>query len=351
MLKSGHRIVCSSLKEYEKVYDDFEAHRVGTVRLQPGNWFFTTPFINYADQVYDFKLKPSDVVVVTYPKCGTTWTQEIVWTILKNRNLDNPKASIPINARCPFIEFDFLMNHHGLPIFEPGQEIYDGFHSMYPDRNPDDGIFLQLAELAEDPRVIKSHLPLSLLPPSLLDTSKVLYIARNPRDVTISYHHHSRLIRNHNYTGNLDSFVDHMINDRLMFSPYWEHIKEGWNKRNHPNMLFCFYEDMKADPKKEIDRIAKFINVDLTETQLDNIVSFTSFDAMKNRTEVVSWKKDASTETYFNNEVFQNDGGFFRKGQVNDWKSKLSEEQIQKLEEWSKKNCEDFDDDFKYKKM
>ncbi|RXG54901.1 hypothetical protein Avbf_15722 [Armadillidium vulgare] len=56
-------------------------------------------------------------------------------------------------------------------------------------------------------------------------------------------------------------------------------------------------------------------------------------------------------ETYFNNEVFKNDGGFFRKGQVNDWKSKLSEEQIQKLEEWSKKNCQDFDDDFKYKKI
>ncbi|RXG61335.1 hypothetical protein Avbf_12640 [Armadillidium vulgare] len=48
--------------------------------------------------------KPSDVVVVTYPKCGTAWTNEIVWTILKNRNFDNPKASIPINARCPFIE-------------------------------------------------------------------------------------------------------------------------------------------------------------------------------------------------------------------------------------------------------
>ncbi|RXG54052.1 Sulfotransferase 1A4, partial [Armadillidium vulgare] len=143
--------------------------------------------------------KASDVVVVTFPKCGTTWTQEIVWTILKNKNLDNPNASLPVNIRCPFIEFDFQMNHHGLPPYEPGYDIYDEFHSTNPSRNPEDGIFLQMTELCEEPRVIKSHLPLSLLPPSLLDICKVIYVARNPKDVIMSFHHHSRLIKHHNY--------------------------------------------------------------------------------------------------------------------------------------------------------
>lgn len=38
------------------------------------------------------------------------------------------------------------------------------------------------------PRFIKTHLPLSMLPPSLLDTAKVIYVARDPRDAAVSYY-------------------------------------------------------------------------------------------------------------------------------------------------------------------
>lgn len=44
------------------------------------------------------------------------------------------------------------------------------------------------------PRFLKSHLPLSLLPPSLLDTCKVVYVARDPRDVAVSFYHHNLYI-------------------------------------------------------------------------------------------------------------------------------------------------------------
>ena len=41
---------------------------------------------------------------MTYPKVGTTWTQEVVWTMRNNPNLDNPKAKLAIFSRSPFIE-------------------------------------------------------------------------------------------------------------------------------------------------------------------------------------------------------------------------------------------------------
>ena len=31
----------------------------------------------------------------------------------------------------------------------------------------------------------------------------------------------------------------------VMFLPYFPHVLEAWNQRNHPNMLFLFYEDLK----------------------------------------------------------------------------------------------------------
>ena len=30
-----------------------------------------------------------------------------------------------------------------------------------------------------------------------------------------------------------------------MYSPYFSHIIDAWNKRHHPNLKFVFYEDMK----------------------------------------------------------------------------------------------------------
>lgn len=50
------------------------------------------------------QFRASDVLVMTYPKCGTTWTQEIVWTMRNNPDLNHPKTCVPINDRSPFIE-------------------------------------------------------------------------------------------------------------------------------------------------------------------------------------------------------------------------------------------------------
>jgi len=71
---------------------------------------------------------------------------------------------------------------------------------------------LQLDALAS-PRVIKSHLPLYLLPPKLVDTCKVVYVARNPKDVIVSFYHHHRLIPLHDYHGDFEEFANYFLND------------------------------------------------------------------------------------------------------------------------------------------
>ena len=54
-------------------------------------------FQDHADLVYNMKVREVDVWIVTYPKCGTTWTQEIVWNILSG-------AEEVTSARTPFID-------------------------------------------------------------------------------------------------------------------------------------------------------------------------------------------------------------------------------------------------------
>ncbi|RXG58593.1 Sulfotransferase 1C4 [Armadillidium vulgare] len=314
-LKSGHQTVPLVFEEAKKQCEQFLGYRTGTIRLDPDGWFFTTPFLSFGDKYYDFKFKPSDVVIMTYPKCGTT--------------------------------FDYIINGSPVDPATPGTFVHDTFVQAHPNRNPKDGMFLQFAELTEDPRIIKAHLPFSLFSPSLLETCKIIYVARDPKDVAVSFCHHSRLFNLINFVGSMSDFVDHFVNDTLVYSPFWTHLKEAWNKRNHPNIHYCFYEDMKANPKEEILRIHKFLDLDLTESQINRIVDYTSFQKMGEREGNNLMGSD--TEMLINPEIANKDGGFFRKGVTGDYKTKLSEEDIQKINEWTKENTRDMDNDFKYK--
>ncbi|ELK01351.1 Sulfotransferase 1C2 [Pteropus alecto] len=46
-------------------------------------------------------------------------------------------------------------------------------------------------------------------------------------------------------------------------------------------ILFLFYEDIKKDPKHEIQKVMQFMGKNLDETILDKIVQETSFEKMK----------------------------------------------------------------------
>ncbi|KAB7497852.1 Sulfotransferase 1 family member D1 [Armadillidium nasatum] len=171
-------------------------------------------------------------------------------------------------------------------------------------------------------------------------------MARDPRDVVVSYCHFSRLLNVIDFVGSTSDFVDHFLNDTLIHSPYWTHLKDAWNKRSHPNIHYCFYEDMKANPKEEIIRIKNFLNLDLTESQINDIVHYTSFQEMSKRENKMIIGSDTVA---INSKIANKDGGFFRKGVTGDYKNKLSEEDIQKINEWTKENTRDMDDEFKYK--
>ena len=50
---------------------------------------------------------------------------------------------------------------------------------------------------------------------------------------------------------------------------YFEMLESGWKRKDHPNMMFLWYEEMKKDQKKIIKEVCKFLNYILTEEQTE----------------------------------------------------------------------------------
>ncbi|CDQ75387.1 unnamed protein product [Oncorhynchus mykiss] len=55
------------------------------------------------DSIWSFCPDPSDLLIATYPKAGTTWTQEIVDLLLNNGDAEVARRA-PTSFRIPFLE-------------------------------------------------------------------------------------------------------------------------------------------------------------------------------------------------------------------------------------------------------
>jgi hypothetical protein len=63
-------------------------------------------------------------------------------------------------------------------------------------------------------RFIKTHLPFKLLPPSIMERgAKVVYVARHPRDVVVSYYHLNKLYRTQGYVNDFETFFEYFMKD------------------------------------------------------------------------------------------------------------------------------------------
>lgn len=75
----------------------------GFVQVGSEKWLLPDKFRHCANKIYGFEARSNDVWIVTYPRSGTTWTQEMIWLICND--LDYEKAQkITLNERFPFFE-------------------------------------------------------------------------------------------------------------------------------------------------------------------------------------------------------------------------------------------------------
>ncbi|XP_018019731.1 sulfotransferase 1C4-like [Hyalella azteca] len=145
----------------------FKGHLSGVSTIQPEGWFLPTSLKKFAKELKEFEFEENDVIVMTMPKAGTTWTQEAVWTMRKNPDLDNQASIAPLHVRSPILEADILaegLDHKGR------------FASLSNQQSNEPSTFFQIARASERPRIFKTHLSFCFLSDTALSKAKAEFM-------------------------------------------------------------------------------------------------------------------------------------------------------------------------------
>jgi aryl sulfotransferase len=261
-----------------------------------------------------YRPRPSDIVIATYPKCGTTWMQRIVALLIFETTEPRPIMEI-----SPWIERRFPE-----PIEAMAAKI----------------------EAQEHQRFLKTHLPFDGLP--IFDHVKYIHVARDGRDACMSFHNHALAFT----PQMLDALDKAGLQDETVGRPYprapadpaqhfhrW--MTEGavpnhedgsptmsyfhfertwWEERHRPNVLLVHYNDLKADLPSEMQRVADFLGIHIAASLWPDLIKAARFEAMRRDGEVLMGKAGA---------IFQ--GGaerFFHRGTNERWRGVFREEDL-----------------------
>ncbi|XP_074844907.1 amine sulfotransferase-like [Carettochelys insculpta] len=255
----------------------------------------------YIDSLEDFEIRDSDVFVVTYPKSGTAWTQNILSLIYHEGHRDGTENMVT-KIRVPWLEYNLdKMDYVNRP----------------------------------SPRLFSTHLPYHLIPRDLKSKrAKVIYVARNPKDVMVSYFHFFKLIYTTEQIPEFNVFLERFLAGAVLPCSWLDYVGDWYNHRDEFNILFITYEEMKKDLRGSVLKICKFLGKQLDEKVLDTVVEMATFENMKTdcRANYVQMEHDQPK---------QDNVHFLRKGTIGDWKNTLTVAQSEKFDNAFKEKMKD----------
>lgn len=146
---------------------------------------------------------------------------------------------------------------------------------------------LNILKEMRSPRVIKTHLPASVLPTDLWkQKSKVIYVARNVKDSLVSSYHYFTGLGIFPNTLSLEAYVAMFMNNKLPYHPFWQHNLEFYEMRNQPNVFFTSYERMSKDIRSVIKELCVYLGKPIPdESVLDEAEKHLNFENMKSEYE------------------------------------------------------------------
>lgn len=267
--------------------------QVNLVRDGKGGQIKFPIFVTQADMDLiekEFVVKDGDVFIVTYPRSGTTWTEQMVHLLVNKGEQGEQRLTDAV----PWLET--------LPHRPNGM--------------------IKFLETMPQRRLFTSHLPYPLMPHIDNTTAKIVYVARNPKDVAISTYFHNQ--SKGGYEGSWEEHFQIFLHGDVGFGSYFDHILPWWQaSQNDKNILFLKYEDMKHDHAGNVAKLASFLDLEADSQLIETVVRLSSFQSMTlNETTNFEWIPQKADKPKH-----------FRKGDIGDWRNHFSVEQSQQMDD------------------
>jgi len=164
-------------------------------------------------------------------------------------DVNKETANVAQHVRSPYLEINIVWTPEFLK--SPDVQIEDETLAKALD-DP-----IEHAKQMKGRRVLKTHLPLEFLPPGLTEKCKVIYVARNPKDTAISLYKLYFWNPFNEFVGTFDDFMALFLEELHAFGYYWHQLLTRWRAKEHPNVKFLWFEDMKKDQKCVIEDLCK----------------------------------------------------------------------------------------------
>lgn len=229
-------------------------------------------------------LYPDDTLLVSFPRSGNTWLRFLI-------------AGLAFPDRTP----SFTTIEQTIP----------------------DSIVLTRRQLARipRPRLIKSHEYFDPRYP------RTIYIARDPRDVLLSYYNFYRKQRYINDGYPMDRWVDHFISGDLHpFGSWGEHVGSWLGARGQSSsLLLTRYEDFLADTARELARVAEFLGIEASAERLAQVIEMGSTEKMRSL-------EKRQTSGWGSSGRWRNDVPFVGRAAAGGWRGELDPAVVARIE-------------------
>lgn len=249
-------------------------------------------------------MRPDDIVITTPPKCGTTWTQRIVMSLLWPAD----------DAPAPFSDLNTWVDAR----FHPIEDV------------------AAVLEAQTHRRFIKTHSPADATP--LHSDVRYLAVYRDPADALVSWGNHRRHMR----AGLVDFFnaaaesegiptipgqfqgdYDQLMVEWLRWWSVPAHLSSWWTRRHDDNVMLIHYQDIYDDLDASMRGIAEFLDLEVPPELWNESVARCHIDAMRDEA-----RADGRLELAFGGGA----DSFFHKGGSGRGRQQLSQAQLDRIE-------------------
>ncbi len=218
-----------------------------------------------------FTPRRDDIFVCTAPKCGTTWMQTIIVTLL----FPNGDAPGPVLEIAPWLDARFA---------------------------PIEALMARL-DAQTHRRCIKTHTAADGIP--WYPTASYVVVLRDGRDACMSMLNHMRsmrpdvqaeLARTAREEGIDTSGPPPPLDDVHAFFTWWmsnderwfQHVSTFWQHREESNVLFVHYDELLADLEGQMRRVATFLGITVDDAHWPALVERCTFASMKKHSEQIA---------------------------------------------------------------